>query len=90
MDSLSWLVPITPIVTRAIAILAYVDIFWIIYVLVGTRLYTVDDAGLEVYEDCSGYVSRIVALVVEDIFPVAAFSCEVFEVTILVDPMLLA
>ena len=50
----------------------------------------VDDAGFEVDQDGSGDVSRVVALVIEDVFAVTAFGRKVLEVPVLVDAVLLA
>lgn len=44
----------------------------------------------QIYQDGSRYVSGIVALVEEYIFPVAAFGGEVFQVSVLADSVLLA
>lgn len=44
----------------------------------------------QIYQDGSGYVSGIVALVKEDIFPIAAFGREVFQVSVLANSVLLA
>lgn len=46
--------------------------------------------GLEIDEDCSGDVSSVVALIVEDIFAITAFSCKILEVPVLADSVLLA
>jgi len=45
---------------------------------------------LQIYQNCSWDVSRIVALVVEHVFSIAAFCRKVFEVAILVNAVLLA
>ena len=45
---------------------------------------------LEIQQDCAGDVSRVVGLVEENIFAVTTFGRKVFEVAVLVDPMLLA
>ncbi len=47
-------------------------------------------ARLQIDQDGPGDVSRVVALVVEDILAVAAFCREVFEVPVLADAVLLA
>jgi hypothetical protein len=49
----------------------------------------VTHSWLEIDQDGSGDVSGVVALVVEDIFPVAALGCEVLEVAVLADSVLL-
>lgn len=90
MDGLSRLVSITPVVTSANAALANVKVLGVIDVLVRTRLNTVYDAGFQVYEDRSGYISCIVTLVVEDILAITAFGRKVFQVAILVDSVFLA
>jgi hypothetical protein len=45
---------------------------------------------LEVDEDGPRDVPRVVALVVKDIFAIAAFGCKLLEVPVLADSMLLA
>lgn len=89
MDGLACLVPITPVVSGSYAALANVEVLWVVDILVGTGLYAIDDARLEIYEDSSRNVSRVVALVVEDIFPITAFCRKVLEVAILIDAVFL-
>jgi hypothetical protein len=86
---LACLVSITPVVAGPYAALPYEEVLRIVDVLVRARLYAIDDSRLEVDQYCSGDVSRVVALVEKDIFAVTAFGCEVLEVSILVDSMLL-
>lgn len=45
---------------------------------------------LEVNQDGAWDVPRVVALVIKDIFAIAAFSCKVLEVAVLTDPVFLA
>ena len=89
VHGLSRLVSITPVVASTNTTLSDVEIFRVIYVLVWTRLYAVDDSGLKVYENGARDVSRVVALVVEDILSVTALGSKVLEVAVLVDAMLL-
>jgi hypothetical protein len=90
VDQLSVLIAISPVISCSSACLADEEILGIVYVLIRPGLDAVQDSRLEVDEDGSGDVTRIVTLVVEDIFAVAALRGKIFEVTILVDPMLLA
>lgn len=66
----------------------YVEVFWVVDVLVWSRLDAIYYSWFKVEEDGSWDVSRVVGLVEKDILPVAAFSRKVFEVTVLVDAML--
>lgn len=77
MDCLPSLIPITPVVASANATLPDIEVFRIIDILVWARLYTVYDTWLEIYENGSGYVSRIVTLVVKYVLAVAAFCREI-------------
>jgi hypothetical protein len=61
-----------------------VEVLWVVDVLVCAVLDAVQDAGFEVEEDRARDIPCIVGLVEEDVFPVAAFGCEVFEVAVLV------
>lgn len=54
----------------------------------GTRYQTY--SRLQVYQNRSWDVPRVVALVVKHVFPIAALCREIFEVAVLVDPVLLA
>jgi hypothetical protein len=62
----------------------HVEIFGVVDVFVGAGLDAVYDSGFEVEEDGAGDVACVVGLVEEDIFAVAAFGCEVFEVSVLI------
>lgn len=90
MDGLACLVTITPVVAGADAALANIEVLWVVDVLVGTALDSVDDSGLQINQDGSWDVPSIVALVEEDVFAVTAFRCKVFESSILINSMLLA
>jgi len=109
VNRLSRLVAITPVISGAVAILAYKEVFRVVDILVRAGLDVVDDlaaesvllfavwppgpkatyAGLEVNEDGPRNVAGIVALIVKDVFPVAAFGSEVFQVSVLANAMLL-
>lgn len=89
-DLFARLVAITPVVGGAGTVLADVKVLGVVYILVRTGLDAVNDAGFEVDQNRSWYVSGIVALVVKDILAIAAFGRKVLEVPILVDPVLLA
>jgi hypothetical protein len=90
VHALARLVPVTPVVGRADAVRADVEVLRVVDVLVWAGLNAVDDAGFEIDQDRSGDIPRVVALVVEDILAVAALGCEVLEVAILVYAVLLA
>lgn len=84
------LIPLRPVVTSTCALLVHVDIFRVVDVLVRSALDAIDYARLGVHENRAGNVSRVIRLVEEDIFAVAAFSRKVLEVAILVNAVLLA
>lgn len=84
------LIPHGPIVSGTRSLLVHVYILWVVDVLVRPGLNAIDYAGLRVHEDRAGNVASVVRLVEEDVFSVAAFSCKVLEVSILVNAMLLA
>jgi hypothetical protein len=90
VHGLSGLIPIAPVVRGADAVGADIEVLRVVDVLVGPRLDAVDDARLEVDQDGPRDVPRVVALVVEDVFAVAAFGREVLEVAVLVYAVLLA
>jgi hypothetical protein len=90
MYRLPCLVSIAPVVGGSHTILADVEVLGVVYVSILTRLYTVNYPWLEVDEDGPWDVSCVVALVVKDIFAVAAFGRKVLEVPVLVDAMFLA
>ena len=90
VDRFAILISITPIITGARTCLPDEEVLGIVYVFVRAGLDVVYDTGLEVDKDGPGDIAGIVALVVEDIFAVAAFGREVLEIPILVDPMFLA
>lgn len=68
----------------------YVEVLRVVDVLVCAGLDTIYYSGFEIEEDRAWDVSSIVGLVEEDVFSIAAFCCEVFEVPILVDSMFAA
>ena len=68
----------------------HVAVLGIIDILVGPRHDPVDDSRLKVEQDGAGDVARVVGLVEEDIFAVAAFRRKVLEVTVLIDAVFLA
>jgi hypothetical protein len=72
------LIPITPIVAGSYAALSNEEVFWVVNVLVWASLNAIEDSWLKIDQDCSGDISRVVALVVEDIFAVTAFRRKVF------------
>lgn len=88
MYLLACLVTITPVVARTETALAHVEVFWVVYVPVWSGLDGIDDSGFEIDQDGPGNVSRIVALVKEDIFTVAAFGRKVLDGSVLADAML--
>ena len=90
MHRLARLITITPIVAGSYAALSNEEVLWVINVLIWAGLDAIEDSWLEIDQDCSGDISRVVALVVEDIFAVAALCGEVLEVSVLADPVLLA
>lgn len=90
MHLLARLVTVAPVVAGADAVLADVKVLRVVDVLVGPRLDAVDHAWLEVDQDGPWNVPRVVALVVEDVFPVAALGSKLLEVAILADAVLLA
>lgn len=53
-------------------------------------MYSVDDAGFQVDEDCPWDVPCVVALVEEDVFPVTALRRKILEVSILPNAVFLA
>lgn len=83
------LISITPIVSSSYATLSDEEVFGIVDVLIWAGLDAVQDSGLEVYQDSSRNVSRIVTLVVEDVLAVTAFCCKVLQVAILIDAVFL-
>ena len=85
MDLAAHIVPRSPVVSRSCAFLVYVEILWVVDVLVWPGLDTIDHSRLQIEEDGTRDVSRVVGLVEEDIFAIASLSREVFEVAVLVD-----
>jgi hypothetical protein len=67
----------------------YVEVLGIVNVLVVAGLDRIEHPRLQVEEDGAGDVARVVGLVEEDIFAVAAFGRIVLEIAILVDAVLL-
>ena len=67
----------------------YIEVLWVVDVLVGARLDGIEHPGLEIEKNSTRDVASVVRLVEEDILAVAAFCRKVFEVTVLVDAMLL-
>lgn len=67
----------------------YVEVLWVVDVLVGACLDGVEHPGLKVEENGAWNVASIVRLIEEDIFSVAALCRKVFEVAVLVDTVLL-
>lgn len=55
----------------------YVEVLWVVDVLIRSGLNAIDDSGFEVEEDSSGDVARIVGLVEEDILAITAFGREI-------------
>lgn len=80
----------SPIVSCTGTLFVHIEVLWVVDILIRTALNAVDDSWLEVEEDCARNVSRVVGLVEEDIFAVAAFGREVFKVAVLIDAMLKA
>jgi hypothetical protein len=89
VDLLAHAVSHAPVVARARAIFVYVKVLGVIDVLVCARLDRVEHAGLEIEENGSWDVPRVVRLVEEDVLAVAAFGRKVFEVAVAVDAVLL-
>lgn len=83
-----------------------VEVLGVVDVLVRARLDSIDDlypiqqlgccsiersySGFEVHQNGTRNVARVVGLVEEDIFAVAAFCSKVFEVAIAIDAVFLA
>jgi hypothetical protein len=86
---LASLVSISPVIAGPYAALSNEEVLRVVDILVGPRLYTVDDSRLEVDQHGPRYISGVVALVEEDILAVTAFCRKVLEVSILVDAVLL-
>lgn len=87
--SLARLVPVTPVVCGADAILANVKVLGIVDVLERAGLYSVDDAGFQVNEDSARDVTCVVALVEEDVFPVTALGRKILKIAILANSVFL-
>jgi hypothetical protein len=68
----------------------YVHVFWVVDILKGAILNSIDDSWFEVEKDGARDVPSIVGLVEEDVFAVAALGSEVFEVAVLVDAVFAA
>lgn len=83
-------IPSRPVVARTRALLVNVHVLRVVDVLEGPVLDPVDDARFEVEQDGARDVARVVRLVEEDVFAVAAFGREVFEVAVLVYAVLTA
>lgn len=78
-----------PIITRACAFLVNIEIFRVVDIFVWTGLDTIDYPWLKIEKDSAGNVSCVVGLVEEDILAITTFRRKVFEIAILIDPMLL-
>ena len=78
-----------PVVACTCARLVDVEVLRVVDVLVGARLDGVEHSGLEIEKDSARNIASVIRLIEEDILTVAAFCCEVFEVTVLVDAVLL-
>lgn len=89
MDLLAHAVSHSPVVACTGARFVYVEVLWIVDVLVGARLDRVEHSRLEIEKDGTWDVAGIVGLVEEDILAVAAFRRKVFEIAVLVDAVLL-
>ena len=90
MDQLTILVTLAPVISGADATLADVEVLGVVDVLVGARMDTVYNTGLKVDQNGARDVAGVVALIVEDVFAVAALGREVLQIPVLVDPVLLA
>ena len=66
------------------------EVFRVVDVLVRTALNPIDHARLEIDEDGSWDVTGVIALVEEDILAITALGCEVLEVSVAGDAVLLA
>lgn len=89
MHSLTRLIAVTPVVAGSDAVLADVKVLGIVNILVRPCLDTVDYAWLQVDQYGSGNVSCVVALVVENVFAIAALSRKLLEVPILANAVFL-
>ena len=83
-------IPRRPVVPRAGPLLVHIEVLRVVYGAMTARLDAVDHAGLQVEQDGAWDVSRIVGLVKEDVFPVAAFGRVGCEIAGAIDTVLLA
>ena len=79
-----------PVVPRAGALFQLENVLRVVDVAIRARLYALDHPRLEVEKQRAGNVTRVVGLVEEDIFAVAAFDRVVCKVAGLVDAVFLA
>ena len=68
----------------------HIEVLRVVDLAMTARLDAVDDARLEVEQDGARDVARVVGLVEEDVFAVAAFGRVVGEVAVAVDAVFLA
>lgn len=68
----------------------HVKVLRIVYILVRPGLDSIDDTRFQVDQNRAGDVSRVVALVVENVLAVTALGRKVLEISITADAMFLA
>lgn len=66
------------------------EVLWVIEVREQSVLDPVNDTGLQVYQKRARDVVLIIRLVEKDVLPIVALGSELLELTLWVDPMLLA
>lgn len=69
--------------------LANEEVFGVVDVLVRAGLYAVDHSWFKIYQNSPRNVSCVVTLVEEDIFAIPTLGRKVFEISVLIDAMLL-
>ena len=72
MNSLTHGIPRRPIVTSTRTFLVHVEVFWVVDVAIRTIHDTVDHSRFEIQHDRAWDIARIVGLVEEDVFAIAA------------------
>lgn len=79
------IIPRRPVIPRSCPLLMHIEVLRVVDILIRARLDAIDHSRFEVEQDRAGDVACVVGLVEEDVFAVAAFGREVFEVAVLVD-----
>ena len=83
-------IPGRPIVPRPRSLFMHIEVLRVVDLAMATGLNAVDDARFKVKQDGAWDVARVVGLVEEDVFAVAAFGRVVGEVAVAVDAVFLA